>query len=467
MPDDFKEAILTPLLKKALLDPEIFKNFRPISNLAYISKLIEKCVVVQVTEHAVAHDLLDPDQSAYKEAHSTETTLLRVHNDILCAIDQGKAVVLVLLDLSAAFDTVDHDILLHRLRTHLGITGTALKWFRSYLSNRKQTVINLDASSVPQDLLYGVPQGSVSGPFLFSVNLLPLRKILKDRKVPYKLYADDNQIYLIFNRSDAAEANGSLESVVTEVREWLITNFQQVNDTKTEMIIFSSMHLPPVVFPEFHVGEEVIHPAESVRNLGVMFDSQMRMDKQIRSTVKLSFASLKDMYQIRSCLPTESTKTMVHAFISSRLDYCNSLLYGLPVKQIKKLQAIQNTAARLITHTRKYDHITPVLIELHWLPVQQRIIYKILLFTFKCLHGLAPLYLCDLLTWKQSRGLRSDNKLLLVIPKSKQVTYGDRAFSNAAPRLWNPLPDHVKRSDNVDIFKCRLKTHLFKLSYHV
>ncbi len=167
------------------------------------------------------------------------------------------------------------------------------------------------------------------------------------------------------------------------------------------------------------------------------------------------------MYQARSCLSLDSSKTMVHAFITSRLDYCNSFLCGLPKNQIKNLQAIQNTAPHLVTNSYKYDHITPILKDLHWLPVQQRTNFKILLFTFKCLQGQAPKYLQVLLTWSQPKGLRSDNKLLLVVPKSKQVTYGDPAFSIAAATLSNALLNYIKLSVNIEIFKC----HLYLKSY--
>jgi len=374
------------------MDPEILKNFRPVSNLPYVSKLVESSVVVDIKDYAVKNGLLDPDQSAYIEYHSTETVLLKVHNDIMHGIDSGHVVALSLIDLSSAFDTVNHRIMLQRLHTYLGITGTALDWFRSYLSNRKQTVIINGVSSNPKDLKYGVPQGSVLGPFLFSIYLLPLRKILLRHGIPYKLYADDNQIYIIFERDESVQANLALQLAIQDARQWLIENFQKVNDSKTELLLIHSMHQSPFEFPDFKVGDEVIVPADSVRNLGVIFDSQMRLDKHVTSIVQASFRNLRDMYRVRPYIPQASLETLVHAFITSRLDYCNSLLYGLPKKLTDRLQAVQNSAARLISFTHKFDHITPILRELHWLRIPERIIFKMMLFTFKCLHNKAHDY---------------------------------------------------------------------------
>jgi len=336
MPDQLKEALLSPLLKKLLLDPDILKHFRPISNLAYLSKLVEKSVDIQLVSHIMENGLNELFQSAYKQFYSTETALLKVHNDFMCAIDSGHAVILMMIDMSAAFDTVDHEILLQHLYDYLGITGNALAWFRSYLQDRKQTVHLLGSTSTKRDLKYGVPQGSILGPHLFSIYTLPVGHIIRKyySNAKFMFFVDDKQLYLVFDPCDPLHAASSIESLITDVQAWLIRNFLMVNDTKTDGLVASSRHRPAIVFPPVRVGDDFITPSTSVKNLGFIFDTHMTMEKQINSVVRQSFLSLRDMYKVCQCLPMDATETMVHSFVTTRLDYCNSLYYGLPARLV-------------------------------------------------------------------------------------------------------------------------------------
>ena len=202
VPPAFKQALVTPLIKKKILCRNEFRNSRPISNLSFLSKILEKIVAKRLNAHIEEQLLSNHVQSAYKRFHSTETALLKIHNDIICNMDNCKVTALTLLDLSAAFDTIDHSTLLERLHGHFGISGTVFLWFKSYISNRQQCV-HIDGSlSCPQDPNFGVPQGSVLGPFLFCLYTTSISQIITTHDVSHHLYADDTQVYIELSQSD-------------------------------------------------------------------------------------------------------------------------------------------------------------------------------------------------------------------------------------------------------------------------
>ena len=199
VPRSFRASLILPVLKKPNLDPNDFGNYRPIANLPFVSKVLERIVADQLMCYVDSHNLLPANQSAYRNFHSTETALLKVFNDILLAVDKGDEAVLLLLDFSAAFDTLDHTVLLQRLAKDYSITGTVLQWIESYLQDRTQKVIINGTCSAPSILSCGVPQGSVIGPLLFLLYTGPLAKIITSHQgVNYAMYADDTQIYTPF-----------------------------------------------------------------------------------------------------------------------------------------------------------------------------------------------------------------------------------------------------------------------------
>ena len=290
---------------------------------------------------------------------------------------------------------------------------------------------------------------------------------MRRHRISYHMYADDMQIYMTFTSSvmgDLKQSREIIEACVRDIDRWMLHNNLKMNSDKTELLILHSKHRPQP--PLDSIGVIPVFPAQSARNIGVVFDSTMNLDKHVNEICKSAFYHIRNISQIRRYLSIESTKTLVHAFVTSRIDGCNALLYGLPGYLIQRLQYVLNSAARLMSLSRKADHITPLLIDLHWLPVQQRINFKILLFTYKIVNGLAPSYLSDLLIpYVHSRTLRSADKLLLCQPSYRLKSYGSRAFSVCALSLWNKLPMDIKCSPTVVIFKRKLKTHLFRLAY--
>ena len=469
-PDAWKEALVIPTLKKPGLDNS-FKNFRPVSNLPYISKLSERAAVTQITEYMKDNDLQSTLQSAYKANHSTESALLKVKNDILLNMNNQHVTLLILLDLSAAFDTINHDILIDCLKYDLGIGNNALTWLKSYLSGRSQRIFVEGASSTSLPLQYGVPQGSCLGPLLFTIYTRKLFSIVREHLPQVHCYADDTQLYLSFHPNSNTNAEAALSAMsdcISDIRSWMISDRLLINDDKTEfLLIGTKQQLSKVNIDSIHVGSDIISPSSEVRNLGAWFDSQLTMTTHISKICASSYYHLHNIRRIRKYLTVDNTKALVHALVTSRVDYCNSLLYGLPDNTLQKLQRVLNTAARLVYQENKYCHITPLLQELHWLPVRMRVHFKILLLTFKAIYGLAPMYLQDLVELHSSKySLRSTDSILLKAPAIKtKITLGDRSFAMAAPKLWNGLPRYLRDIDSLESFKKKLKTYLFQLAF--
>ena len=244
---------------------------------------------------------------------------------------------------------------------------------------------------------------------------------------------------------------------------WSAHNGLVMNDSKTEVVhIFSSYSRQLIKQSSIIIGNASVVTKPDAMNLGVLFDRHLNLKSHISNICSSSYLALRNIGKIRKYLDVPTTERLVHAFITSRLDTCNSLLFGLPSRDLERLQKIQNSAARLVTLTSHYEHITPILRNLHWLTVPNRIKFKILLLTYKVINGFAPEYLSALLQpYKQKRNLRSNDKHLLAVPASRTSTFGDRAFSICAPKLWNELPLDIKLSTSVDIFKKKLKTFLF------
>ena len=463
-PSELKTALVRPLLKKSNLDSSVLNNFRPISNLPFLSKILEKIVFKQLNNFLDANCAFDTFQSGFRSNHSTETALVKVVNDLRINADSKKLSVLALLDLSAAFDTVDHNILIDRLENWVGLTGPVLNWFRTYLTGWEFFVALGDHSSKNISMTCGVPQGSILGPLLFSLYMLPLGSVIRRHNIDYHSYADDTQLYISVTPNNYSSID-CLVNCISDINVWMSQNFLQLNQDKTEVLVIGEKNEREKLTA--HLKTLALNTKHQARNLGVILDSDLNFETHIKNIIKTSFYHLRNIAKVQPFLAQADNERLMHAFITSRLDYCNSLLSGLPKKAISQLQTIQNAAARVLTKTRRRAHITPVLKSLHWLPVSFRIDFKVLLLVYKSLHSHAPEYITDMLSrYTPSRSLRSSSTELLTVPKARTKRHGEAAFSFYAPNLWNTLPEYLRMAETVETFKHALKTYLFDLAYH-
>jgi hypothetical protein len=462
-PDCFKAAIVSPLLKKYSLPHEELNSYRPISNLSFISKVLERIIHSRISSHLQTFPSISPFQSAYRKLHSTETALLRIYNDLLLSIDKQQVSALVLLDLSAAFDTIDHQILLTRLNFTFGLSDSALSVLSSYLTDRSQSVTINSESSTSSTISTGVPQGSVLGPLLFSLYTSPLSNLLNSSLVNHHLYADDTQLYISFSSKDSTSSLLHLSSALDSVYQWLTSNRLFVNPSKTEyLLIGTPQQRSKVMINSLSFCGMAIVPSKNARNLGVLFDSHLNFKDHFSKICQSSFYQIRQLRQIRPSLDVNSAVLLSNSLVTSKLDYCNSLFYGLPASSIVRLQRVQNSLARVVyPSARKHQHISPILRKLHWLPINQRITYKIAVMCFKTINFKQPAYLLELLTFYQpTRALRSSDKNLLSVPNIKSAQ-GRRSFSYAAPTIWNSLPLPLRSCSTLSSFCTGLKTHLF------
>ena len=464
-PTSYKQSHITPLLKSPSLDCDSLQSYRPVSNLSFLSKVIETAVANQLMKHFDQHKLLDQHQSAYRPNHSVETALQHVYSSILHQLDRGRAVFLVLIDLSAAFDTVSHDHLLSLLSSRFGIGGSVLRWIQSYLSGRSYRVKINNELSAPVQCNVGVPQGSVLGPILFNCVMSVLPKLLRDIGIGCHTYADDTQFWVSYNETgdfnDEETARRRIKQAFGLISKFMNENHLKLNPKKTQFIPFSrktkSVDFGPLVLSD----DVSISPSSEVRNLGLTMDSDLNFHSHVSDLRKSCFFHLKRLKAIRCFIPKEQFATLIHAFITSRLDFCNSLYYRLPNNLITRIQTVQNACAKCLTGRKKYDSATQARMDLHWLPIRARASFKILVSAHRVVYSSSPYYLSSAFsTTKDNRA-----NTLKGTFDCRLTTVGARSIYITLRELWNSFPEQLREMESLPRYKANLKTHLFNLYY--
>lgn len=467
-PTKYKLAAVTPSLKKPSLDQDNPANYRPISNLINISKILERLFFARFQPHVCTCSNFSFFQSAYRRFHSTETALLHTLDKIFTSSDQGTPTILVSLDLSAAFDVIDHSILLNRLQYSFGISGTAFAWLQSYLSGRQQFVRAGHASSAHMVCSTGVPQGSVLGPILFSCYTSPICHLVSSFNMHIQQYADDTQVFLALKANNLTTQLAQFTACLSALHTWFTFNGLSLNSTKSEATLIGTHQrlrvFPPV--PGATIAGSLVPLSDSIATLGVILDNNLSFSKHTSAVCKSVYFHIRALRHIRPALTDEMASILAASVVQSRLDYANSILYRSPAYNICRLQRAQNTLARVVLPKLSHFPTTSLLRQLHWLPVKMRIQHKLATLTFKTLSLGQPVYLRSLLhDYQPSRSLRSASQQLLTLP-SFTSEFGRRSFSYCAPNIWNHLPLDIRICPSLNSFKHHLKTHFFNQTVH-
>ncbi len=263
--------------------------------------------------------------------------------------------------------------------------------------------------------------------------MLSLGNIIGKYGISFHCYADDTQLYISTRLDETSKLSKTTECVKNK-KDWMTNNFLLSNSDKTEILLIGPKKSTQNILDHNLQLDGCNITSSTVKNLGVVLDSNLSFENHISHVTKTAFFHLRNIAKLRNMLSISDAEKLVNAFMTSRLDYCNALLGGCPASSINKLQIVQNAAARVLTRSRKYDHITPILQSLHWQPIKFCISYKILSLAYKALNDLAPAYLTNLLShYNPTRSLRSQNSGLLVVPRKAKSTKGGRTF-----HIWLP-----------------------------
>lgn len=466
-PSPWKRAVITPILKKGKTDPLHTSSYRPISSLPLLSKILEKIVSAQLRSYLECNELLPPLQSAYRTYHSTETALLKITSDIFRALDKGDICLFAFLDLSSAFDTVDHISLLQKLDSSFGFSGSALAWLSSFTCDRSMSVSMNSHSSFRTPVTCGVPQGSVLGPLLFIMYMSDVVSVVTKHNLSIHTFADDIQIYGTCSLSQSSVLSSRLSLCLDDVIAWFSQHRLLLNSDKSEVLWCSSSRKKKSLPTEsVRIGSSLIKPSASVRVLGVHIDSCLSFDVHVTRCVSSCFSMLRQIRSIKRSLPRPVLISLVSSLVLSRLDYCISVLCGISHQQLQRLQSVLNASARLIFSASRFSHVSPYLRELRFLPVKARIDLRLSVLVHQCLSGNAPTYLSSdfqkLSDLPSRSSLRSSSSCRVLQPRSRHPTLGGRSFNAASANVWNALPFNCTSAVNISVFKKEVKLHFLK-----
>lgn len=454
IPSVWKSAYVLPLLKGG--EPSLLNNYRPISKLSVLAKVLETLVCNQMKEFLCDNNILSTFQSGFRKQHGTITAAMKVVNDLIDAMDRKQHCVSLFIDLSKAFDTVDHDIMLKRL-VNIGLSNQAVSWFKDYLSDRTQCVQFDGKSSAVLTVQKGVPQGSVLGPLLFTIYINNVGKNVP--KASFHFYADDTVIYCC--AATLKKAFDELQTAFTMVQAQLYQLKLVLNTDKTKLMVFTKSKKEPQTLPHIITtqGKE-IERVSTYKYLGFLIDDCLTFKFHIDALVKKLRLKLGFYFRNRACFSFEARKRLVSTTFLSVIDYGDILYMHAPVAALRTLDTVYHGALRFVTNYKSQTHHCTLYMRVGWPSLTLRRLSHWYLFIYKAILRQLPSYLCTFiaLQYNNNYRLRSQNSVLLTVPKTR-TEFGKKAFQLSAPLAWNELQRTMKLQELVSLnnFKARVK----------
>ena len=455
-PDDCKMAKLKPLFKKgSKTDP---KNFRPISLLPLISKVVERIIYDQTMDFLTENKVLYKFQSGFRKNHSTDFCLSYLTDKISSGFDEGLMTGMILIDLQKAFDTIDHEILIAKL-PYIGFSDNSINWYKSYISNRKFKVNISDKFSSSADLTCGVPQGSILGPLLF---LLYVNDMPQSVKCDLFLYADDS--CLVYQAKELSKIESRLNEDFASICDWFVDNKLSIHfgEDKTKSILFATKNKSKNI-GNLNISYKNINIKQysSVTYLGCILDETLSGESMALYVLNKLNARLKFLYRKNEFLTPALRRLLCNALIQPHFDYaCSAWYTSLNKKFRTKLQIMQNKCVRFCLQQGKRTHAGFIEFDkLNWLPVEKRFNQCLCVNTFKFYNDTCPLYLGDIFHPTEQNRINTRTSTLKLSQPLRKTNYGKNCISFMAPKTWNGLPSNIKTLENTNLFKHKVKDY--------
>ena len=467
-PQKMKTAVVKALFKNKGTeeDPQFY---RPLSILSVLSKIFERAATDQIVQYMEKLNLLFENQHAYRKHHSTSTSLTQLSEYIHKEMEKGNLVGIASLDLSKAFDTIDHNILLRKL-SELNFNKEAIIWIKSYLTNRKQRTRFTNHTSEEETVQAGVPQGSILGPILFIIFTHDFQKELNQPNIQITTYADDTQ--LIASGKTYTEIKRKLEEAINEAANWYTKNSLCINAGKSEILVIGTSRklnklgkLPNLQVQEGNELKE-LEVQDHIKILGVYLDKHLNWSKQVDNVKRKAYLATKNMLRVKEFLPTEARRKLYDSMITPHFNYCDIVWNGCTKQKAQELQRIQNMAAKAIIN-RKETSSSQALTELKLLPLHQKREIHTAVMVYKTLQGRAPNPQIKEIRNRLPQHhytTRATTQNTFIYKKHKN-TKNEHSTMYKATRVWNKIPVTIKNQDTQETFKNKLQAHYTQQHY--